>query len=58
MVKDALNCQQYAVSVMGKEMSMEHLRDDKDRGKQKYSDENLSLQTVVHWPRNETWYPR
>jgi hypothetical protein len=58
IVKDALSCQQYAVSVMGKETSTENLRNDLDRGKQKYSDENLSHQTVVHWPRNETWFPR
>jgi hypothetical protein len=58
MVKDAPNCQQYAVSLMGKETSMENLRNDKDREEQKYSEENLSHHTVVHWPGNETWYPR
>lgn len=58
MVRDALSCQQYAVSMMDKEMSTENLRNDTDRGKQKYSEKNISHQTVVNWPRNEPWYPR
>jgi len=39
-------------------MSMENLRNDTNKGKQKYSEKNLSHQTVVHWPRNEPCYPR
>jgi hypothetical protein len=35
MFKDALSCQQYAVSVMDKEMNMENLRNDTDSRKQK-----------------------
>jgi len=37
MVTGALSCQQYTLSVMDEKMSMENLRNDTDRGKQKYS---------------------
>ena len=53
MVKDALSCQQYAVSAMDKEKSTENLRNDTGRGKEKFSEKNPSHQIVVHWPRNE-----